>query len=299
MADFTSGIWSWYIGIVTIISIVVLIVFAFKLAGRKRKADEQAESVGHIWDEDLYELNNPLPRWWLYLYMGTMFWGIIYLVLYPGLGSFSGTKNWSQESQYEAEVALAEETYGPIYEQYLNQDLNNLVNNEDALQIGARLFSTYCTTCHGSDARGARGYPDLTDTEWLHGGDPSSIKTSIMEGRIGAMPAWLEILGTEGVFNVTEYMRTLAGHEANTTVALRGREIYAANCVICHGEDGKGNQALGAPDMTNDIWLYGGSQSRILESISYGRNGNMPPHKEFLGEAKAHLLAAYVYSLSN
>lgn len=299
MADFTSGFWSWYIGIPTLVSIIAMIVFAARFSSRKKKSGEKVESVGHIWDEDLHELNNPLPRWWLYLFLITLVWGIIYLILYPGLGSFSGYWNWTQENQYENEVRLAEEKYGPVYERFLNEDLAALVNDEEALTIGGRLFSTYCTTCHGSDAGGARGYPDLTDGDWLYGGDPETIKATILEGRQGAMPPWAEILGAEGVFNVAEYIRTLAGHDANAIVAQKGREIYNVNCVVCHGENGKGNKLLGAPDMTDDIWLYGGSQKRIIESISRGRNGHMPPHKEFLGEAKAHLLAAYVYSLSH
>ena len=298
MADFTSSSWSWGIGLVTVISIIALFVFALRLSGRKKQPGEKTESVGHVWDEDLYELNNPLPRWWLNLYLLTMIWGGIYLFLYPGLGSFSGYKNWTQQSQYDAEVELAEQQFGPIYAQFLNQDLNNLARNTDALTIGARLFATYCTTCHGSDAGGATGLPNLTDQDWLYGGDPQSIKTSIMEGRQGVMIAWQDILGTEGVFNVVEYVRTLSGQKANATVAARGREIYTVNCVVCHGADGKGNQALGAPNLTDEIWLNGGSQKHILESVAKGRNGLMPPHKEFLGEAKIHLLAAYVYSLS-
>lgn len=300
MADFTSGIWSWYIAIPALAGILAMFIFTLRFSSRKKKPDEKAESVGHIWDEDLHELNNPLPRWWLNMYLITMVWGIAYLILYPGLGSFKGYLNWTQEKQYEKEVQAAEDKYGPIYERFLNTDLKDLVNNDEALKIGGRLFATYCTTCHGSDARGAvgKGYPNLTDDDWLFGGEPETIQTTIMDGRLGAMPAWQNVIGTEGVFNAAEYVRSLGGHEVNPVVAQKGREIYMVNCIACHGVDGKGNQLLGAPDLTDDIWLYGGSQKDIIESISKGRSGQMPAHREFLGKAKVHLLAAYVYSLS-
>jgi len=299
MADFTSNFWSWYISVVTVSSIIALFIFTMRFSGQRKKPGEQAESVGHVWDEDLHELNNPLPRWWLNLYLLTMVWGAIYLFLYPGLGSYSGYRNWSQASQYQAEIDAAEQQYGPIFKRYLNQDLAVLVKNPDALAVGARLFATYCTTCHGSDAGGAPGFPNLTDHDWLYGGDPQTIKTTIMEGRQGIMIPWQDILGTEGVFNVAEYVRSLSGQQVDTTVAAHGKEIFMVNCIACHGEDGKGNQTLGAPNLTDDIWLYGGTQKIIIETISKGRNGHMPSHKDFLGEAKVHLLAAYVYSLSN
>jgi cytochrome c oxidase cbb3-type subunit 3 len=298
MPDFTSSFWSWFIGLVTVISIVALVVFALQFSGRKKRPGDKVESVGHVWDGDLHELNNPLPRWWLYLYLLTIAWGLIYLFLYPGLGAYGGYRSWTQLSQYQEEIDQAERQYGPIFARYLNQDLNSLVTDPEALAIGARLFSTYCTTCHGSDAGGARGIPDLTDKDWLFGGDPQTIKTSIMEGRTGIMVPWQDSLGTDGVFNVAEYVRSLSGQRADATVAARGKQIFEVNCIACHGADGKGNQLLGGPNLTDDIWLWGGTQAAILETVTRGRNGQMPPHKEFLGEAKAHLLAAYVYSLS-
>lgn len=299
MADFTSGFWGWFIGILSITSIIGLLVFTVKVGAKKNTAEQQAESMGHVWDEDLYELNNPAPRWWYNLFIFTMFWGLLYLFLYPGLGSFAGYLGWSQIGQYEQEIQEANEKFGPIYERFLNEDLPSLAKNADALVVGQRLFSTYCTTCHGSDARGARGFPNLRDKDWLFGGDPDTIKTSILHGRQGAMPAWGAMIKDEDIQNVAEYVRTLGGLSTDPAVTAAGQATYTQFCVVCHGVEGKGNPQLGAPNIADDIWLYGGSGKKIVESIKNGRGGIMPPHRDFLGEAKVHILAAYVYSLSN
>lgn len=298
MHDFVSEFWSWYIIIPTVLGIIWCFWLLVKLSGGKIDPDKKAEKVGHVWDEDLEELNNPLPLWWLYMFHFTIVFGVIYLILYPGLGSFEGVLAWTQVSQYQEEKAAAEEKYGPIFNQYIDQDLLVVAENPQAITIGKRLFSTYCTQCHGSDAGGARGYPDLRDDDWLFGGKPEDIKKSIMAGRIGSMPAWESVLDTKGIFDVAEYTRSLSGHEGDSTVISRGKESFATNCAVCHGTDARGNYLFGAPNLTDNIWLYGGSQKRVIESISKGRNGQMPPNKEFLGEAKVHLLAAYVYSLS-
>lgn len=299
MADFTSGFWSWYIAILSIISFVGLLIFTVKVGGKKLPPGEQIESMGHIWDEDLHELNNPAPRWWYLLFLFTTFWAMIYLFLYPGLGSYAGYLEWTQVGQYEEEVQVANEKYGPIYDQFMSSDLKSLASNPEALTVGSRLFSTYCTTCHGSDARGARGFPNLRDNDWLYGGDPESIKTTIMQGRQGAMPPWGELISDKEIHDTTEYLRTLAGLSADPSAIATGQKTYAMYCTVCHGAEGKGNIQMGAPNLSDDIWLYGGSSKKIIESIKNGRTGIMPPHKDFLGEAKAHILAAYVYSLSN
>lgn len=293
MADFFSGFWSIFIGAVSLLSIVGLFIFTAKLSSREGKG-----TTGHVWDEDLEELNNPLPRWWLNLFYISLAFGTIYLVLYPGLGSFDGILGWSQTKQYEEEIQAANEKFGPIFEKYVNQDLQDVVQNNEALIIGKRLFSTYCTTCHGSDARGARGFPNLTDADWLYSGDLENIKATIMNGRQGIMPAWDTILGNDKVIKVSEYVRSLSGQAADAAQVSQGKEIFAQYCIACHGVDARGNAVIGAPDLTDDIWLFGGSRGRIEESIAKGRQGVMPPHKEFLGEAKIHLLTAYVYSLS-
>lgn len=298
MADFVSEFWSWFIIIPTILGIFGCIVLLVKLSGGKIESGKKPETMNHVWDEDLQELNNPLPMWWLFMFYFTIAFSIVYLVLYPGLGSFEGLLGWTQINEYQDEKDAASEKHDPIFDKYINQDLVTVSGNPEAISIGKRLFSTYCTQCHGSDAGGARGYPSLRDDDWLHGGKPEDIKKVILNGWTGNMPAWDSVLDAREIFNVAEYVRSLGGHEGDDTVIFRGKESYIKNCAVCHGADGKGNYQLGAPNLTDDIWLYGGSQNRVIESIAKGRNGQMPPHKEFLGEAKAHLLAAYVYSLS-
>lgn len=299
MADFTSSFWSWYIVIPVVLGIVAMFVLNRWMTDSHRKAGEKAKPMGHVWDEDLQELNNPLPRWWLNLFYITLFFGIGYLILYPGLGTWRGTLGWTETGQYDKEMAAADKEFGPLYGQYLKEDLKALAANPEALKTGERLFVNYCTVCHGSDAGGAPGFPNLRDEDWLYGGDPATIKASILNGRTGAMPAWGAVLGREGVSNVAEYVISLSGRSVNDTIAATGKEKFQQLCAACHGPDGKGNPALGAPNLTDNIWLYGGSKQTIMESIDKGRAGRMPAHAEFLGEAKAHLLAAYVYSLSH
>jgi cytochrome c oxidase cbb3-type subunit 3 len=298
MADFTSKFWEWYIFIIVALSFV----FCFALIiwmSRGRKPGAKAESHGHVWDGDLEELNNPLPVWWLYMFYITLFFGIAYLLIYPGSGVFAGGFKWSEVGQYEQEMKVAEQKYGPLFEKYRAQNIQTVASNPEALKMGQRLFMTYCTACHGSDAGGGPGFPSLRDQDWLYGGQPEMIKASIMDGRNGMMPPWGAALGTEGVHNVSEYVMSLSGRKVNTDAALAGKEKFQQMCVACHGKDGKGNPAIGAPNLTDNIWLYGGSQAAIMKTISEGRSGRMPAHGEFLGEAKVHLLAAYIYNLSN
>ncbi len=299
MADFTSGFWTWFISLATIVSIIGILIFLLKCS--KRSPDEDPDNVktmGHVWDGDLEEYNNPLPTWWFYWFILTIVWAAAYLVFYPGLGSYAGVLGWTQVNQLENEMQVAEEKYGPLYQQYLNTDIATLATDDAALKVGERLYASYCTTCHGSDARGARGYPNLRDDDWLYGGNPEQIKTTLMQGRNGVMPPWSEILSSDDVFNVTSYVEQLAAREVDDMHAASGKKIFNTNCAMCHGAEGKGNVMFGAPNLTDEIWLYGGSQKKIMESINAGRNGVMPAHKEFLGEAKVHILTAYIYSLS-
>lgn len=297
MGSFSEGFWDLFIFVATIGSLLGLYFFVRVYSGA-RPPGEKVETMGHKWDGDLEELNNPLPLWWLVLFYITLVFGGLYLLLYPGLGSHEMLLGWTQVEQYDEEMAEAEERYGPLYEQYLQQDVAAVAADPEARKMGRRLFVNYCGTCHGSDAGGNRGFPNLRDDAWLWGGDPQAIKTSILQGRTGVMPPWKDALGEEGVDEVTQYVLSLSGREVDETTARKGEEHFQQECVACHGENGKGNQQLGAPDLTDDAWLYGGSQSVVRRTIAEGRQGKMPAHEEFLGEAKVHLLAAYVYGLS-
>jgi cytochrome c oxidase cbb3-type subunit 3 len=297
MSDFTSEFWSWFI--IAISGGGILWLF-YLLRGTNKAETEEGVPTGHVWDENLEELNNPLPRWWLWMFYITIVFSIGYLILYPGMGSFKGILGWSEVGEYEAEVAAADAEFGPIFAQYEQTSIPELAANEAAVIAGERLYVSYCAVCHGSDARGATGFPNLRDGDWLYGGSPEQIEASIMNGRTGVMPAWEAPLGgAEGVEKVANYVMSLAGRDVDAASATAGKEKFDMLCASCHMPDGTGNQALGAPNLTDNTWLYGGSPRAIQESIAKGRNGRMPAHSEFLGKAKSHVLAAYVYSLSN
>jgi cytochrome c oxidase cbb3-type subunit 3 len=299
MSDFNSEFWSWFIDAIVAGGIVWLIYLLRINSKGKLPAGGEAEATGHVWDEDLQELNTPLPRWWLVLFYITIFYGIAYLLLYPGMGSFKGLLGWTQVGEYEAEVAAADAAYGPLYAKFRKEDIAALASNDDAMKTGERLYVNYCAVCHGSDARGARGFPNLRDNDWLYGGEPENIKTSIMHGRTGSMPAWEASLGEEGVEQMANYVMQLSGRSVDEKLAAAGKEKYATLCVGCHMPEGTGNKAIGAPDLTNNTWLYGGSPRAIKQTIAKGRTGRMPAHDEFLGEDKVHILSAYIYSLSH
>ncbi|MFV9615038.1 MAG: cytochrome-c oxidase, cbb3-type subunit III [Gammaproteobacteria bacterium] len=297
MSDFTSEFWSWFI--IAISGGGILWLF-YLLRGTSKADTEEGVPTGHVWDEDLEELNNPLPRWWLYMFYFTIFFAIGYLILYPGMGSFKGILGWTEVGEYEAEVAAADAEFGPLFAQFEQTPVAELAGNTAAMKAGERLFVNYCAVCHGSDARGASGFPNLRDNDWLYGGAPEQIEASIMQGRDGVMPAWEGPLGgEEGVNQAANYVMSLAGRDVDDDLAAAGKVKFDTFCVGCHMPDGTGNQALGAPDLTNNIWLYGGSPRTIKETIGKGRAGKMPAHSEFLGKAKSHILAAYVYSLSH
>ena len=298
MADFNSDFWHWYIAILTVISILACVWLIRWMTSGFEKTDK-VEDTGHVWDGDLTELNNPLPRWWLGLFYITLAFGSFYLLLFPGLGKFSGLLDWTSKGQYEQEMERVEAEVGPLFARYQQTPVIDLIKDETALKVGERLYINYCTTCHGSDARGARGFPNLRDGDWLWGGTPDAIKTTLLQGRQAVMPAWEAALGGErGVDEVAQYVLSLSGRATISELAEKGKVKYEMFCAACHGVDGTGNTALGAANLTDDIWLYGGSLTRISESIAIGRNGVMPAQGEFLGEAKVHVLTAYIYSLS-
>jgi cytochrome c oxidase cbb3-type subunit 3 len=299
MSDFAHDAWSLYIALITVVSIIACAVLLKALSTRRLAKGEEAGTTGHTWDEDLTELNNPLPRWWMWLFYLTIVFSAVYLALYPGLGSFGGYLRWSSTGQLEQEVKRADARYGPIYQKFLAQDVKQVAGDPEARAIGQRLFLTYCAQCHGSDAKGAKGIPSLEDQEWLFGGDPETIKTSIAEGRAGLMPPQGALVGgDEGAKDVAHYVLSLSGRTHDSLRAFRGKAKFQTICAACHGLDGKGNKQIGSPNLTDEVWLHGGSEKMIIEAILKGRKDEMPAHKHLLDEAKIHLLAAYVYGLS-
>ena len=298
MNEFTSEFWTVYISVITIASIIACGLLLWRLSTTRLAVGEKADVMGHVWDENLQEYNNPLPRWWMWLFWITLVFSVAYLILYPGLGSFPGVLHWSSAGQYDQEMARAKERFEPIFAKYAAMDIKAVAADPQAKEMGQRLFLNYCAQCHASDGRGGRGFPNLTDNDWLYGGDPQILVTTIENGRSGVMPPWPQ-LGDEGIKNVAHYVLSLSGRTHDNVRASQGKEIFATNCVACHGVDGKGNQAIGAPNLTDDVWLYGGGESTIIETVTKGRNGVMPAWAEFLGPNKVHLLAAYVYGMSH
>jgi len=298
MSIFSSVFWDVFIIVITLGGILAMFLLTYRVSTGK-VPESAIEGQGHVWDEDLRELNNPLPRWWVNLFYITIVIGLIYLALYPGLGSFKMLLGWTEVKEYQDEMGAAERKYGPIFEQYRQQDLRKVAADPKAIAIGERLYASYCTVCHGSDARGVRGFPNLRDHDWLWGGKPETIERTILDGRDAWMPAWKDPLGGEQrVKEVAQYVLSLSGRQVDATMASAGKKIFEGTCTGCHGVDGKGTKQYGAPNLTDGTWLYGGSPGIVEQSIANGRRGHMPPHRTFLGEAKVHLLAAYIYSLS-
>ena len=299
-----TSFWSWYVTLLSLGTIAALVWLL--LATRKgQRPDSTEETVGHSYD-GIEEYDNPLPRWWFMLFVGTVIFALGYLALYPGLGNWKGVlpgyeDGWTQVKEWQREMAKAEEQYGPLYAKYAAMPVEEVATDPQALKMGGRLFASNCSVCHGSDAKGAYGFPNLTDNDWLWGGEPETIKTTILHGRQAAMPAWKDVIGEEGIRNVAGYVRSLSGRDTPEGISVdieQGQKIFATNCVVCHGPEAKGVAAMGAPNLTDNVWLYGSSFAQIQQTLRYGRNGRMPAQEAILGNDKVHLLAAYVYSLS-
>lgn len=296
MSEFTDGFWDVYISLITVLSIVAC--GALLWSQNVPRASAGTPTTGHVWDEDLAEYNNPLPGWWRWLFWLTIVFSVVYLVLYPGLGSWKGTLGWSQVGQLQAETAAADKQFGPLYEKFAATGVDALAKSPEALAVGQKLFLNNCAQCHASDGGGSRGFPNLTDRDWLYGGEAKTIQASIAEGRNGVMPAFGAALGDQGVKNVAQYVRSLSGLTADPLRVAYGKELFMQTCVACHGAEGKGNPAMGAPNLTDKTWLHGSDEPLVMETIAKGRNSHMPAHKDLLTEAKIHLLTAYVLSLS-
>jgi cytochrome c oxidase cbb3-type subunit 3 len=302
MNDLMDPVWDIYVAVATIVSIVACGVF-LKSQSIKRVDASQAggktATTGHVWDGDLAEYNNPLPRWWAWMFYLTIVFSLGYVVLYPALGSsFKGLLGWSQVGQLEEENKAAEKAYGPLYEAFAKQELPQLAASPDALAVGQKLFLNNCAQCHASDGGGSRGFPNLTDGDWLWGSDPKVIQATIADGRTGVMPPFGPALGEQGVKNAAHYVMSLSGMAHDSIRASIGKETFASTCAACHGQQGKGNPALGAPDLTDKVWLHGEGEPAIIDVIARGRSNQMPAHKDVLTPAKIKLLTAYVMSLS-
>ncbi|PKL94910.1 MAG: cytochrome-c oxidase, cbb3-type subunit III [Gammaproteobacteria bacterium HGW-Gammaproteobacteria-8] len=295
-----STFWHWYIIIITVGSLIATIwflIYTSRLRVPSTREEDGSETTGHVWDEDLRELNNPLPRWWLGLFWITIALSIVYLVLYPGLGRYEGVLGWSQKGQYEQEMAAARAAFQQQYGIFDQMSLAELASNPKAVEMGRNLYAHNCATCHGSDARGAPGYPNLTDDHWIWGSAAAQIEQSVVNGRRAAMPAWGDALGEDGVTRTATYVQQLAGQPVDQTMAAAGRQHYMQLCIACHGPEGKGNPMLGAPDLTAGVYIYGGDLDSIRATIRNGRNGIMPAQRDLIGETRARLAAAYILSM--
>jgi len=293
-----DNFWSLWIIVLTSVFLVIQLVILFGNRKTPRvNQDPNDPTTGHEFD-GIYELENPLPRWWFGLFIATFIFSFVYLALYPGMGSFKGLLGWTQVNQLEAEQAIADEKYGKVLRQYLDSPVEELIYEEAALDTGRRLFQNNCAVCHGQDARGNFGFPNLTDNDWLFGGDPETIKQTITHGRQAAMPAWSAALGEDGINEVTQYLLDFSDRAVDGSLVSAGESKFQMFCAACHGADAKGIKVMGAPNLTDDIWLYGGSEGMIKHTLRSGRNGQMPEFS-YLSEEKIHLLTTYIYSLSN
>ena len=302
MSDFISSGWSWYVIGIVVFGLVYCALVLIGAAKHKIVYDAQGnvdKTTGHIWDEDLRELNNPLPRWWLFLFIFTLVFAVGYLVLYPGLGNNKGTLNWSSKGQLDAEIAKAKVEEEKIYAAFRPAAVEDLSRDPKALAIGERLFLNNCAACHGSDAKGSKGFPNLTDTDWLHGGSPEKISETLHAGRNGMMPPMAAAVGgPEEVRQVANYVLSLSGSGHNSILAELGKDKFKAACATCHGADGKGMQALGAPNLTDKIWLHGWGEEAIVRMINNGKVNVMPAQAGRLTEDQIKVLTAYVWGLS-
>ncbi len=295
MSDFVSDFWNLYVIVIVLVSILACAVL---LVVQGKATFTPGKTMGHVWDETLEEYNNPMPKWWSWLFVITVVFALVYLALYPGLGNFKGMLGWTSGGQHKVEVEKMDATVKPLFDKYMAMDLKAVAADKQAMEMGKRLYLTYCMQCHGADARGAKGFPNLTDGDWLYGGEPEQIKQTIAEGRMGVMPPHAQ-LGGDTIKDLANFVRSLSGLPNDSVRAAKGKEAFAsAGCLGCHGPEGKGMHAVGAPNLTDKVWLYGSSEATITETITNGRQNKMPAWKEFLGDAKVHLLSAYVLSLS-
>ena len=298
MSDFTSSFWSYFISFIVLGGIAGCLAVLF-FTSKVKKMSDTDNTTGHVYDEDIVEMNNPLPKWWMYLFIITCVFGVVYLIMYPGLGVYKGSKKWTSIGQYEEEVEAAKQQIAPIYAKFANMAPEDVAKEPKAMAIGERLFANNCSQCHGSDAKGSKGFPNLTDTDWIHGGSPEKIKETLTHGRRGQMPPMAAAVGTpDDVKNVANYVLSLSNSPHDANRAKLGEPKFAA-CAACHGVGGVGNQAIGAPNLSDNIWLHGYGEAAIIERINLGKINQMPAQGERLTPEQIHVLASYVWRFSN
>jgi cytochrome c oxidase cbb3-type subunit 3 len=298
MSDFTSNFWSVFVTVITVVGIAACLLLLW-FSGKTKAMTANDNTTGHVWDGDLREMNNPLPRWWVWLFVITCVFSAAYLAMYPGLGSSPGKLGWTSIGQHKAEMEKGEKEVAPLYAKFAGMSVEDMAKDPQAMGIGERVFMNNCAQCHGSDARGSKGFPNLADGDWLWGGTPDKIKETLVQGRMGNMPPMAAAVGTpDDVKNVAHYVLSLSGSPHDSLRASLGKSKFGA-CAACHGMDGKGNQALGAPNLTDDIWLHGYGENAIVAMINNGKVNQMPAQQGKLSEGQIHVLSAYVWGLSN
>ncbi len=280
-------------------------------APQQHKAE--VETTGHEWD-GIQEYNNPLPRWWLWTFYATIIWGVGYTIAYPAwpmiTGATPGVLGYSTRAEVAEEIATFEAANAPMEAKLVSTDLGAVAADPEldqfAVNAGSAVFRTWCAQCHGSGAAGAKGYPNLLDDDWLWGGDLEAILATVEHGiryeadpdtRFSQMPAFGEILSEEEIGDLVAHVQAISGQEADAAMAAAGATLFADNCASCHGDDGTGGRDFGAPNLTDAIWLYGGDEATLTETISNARFGVMPAWTGRLSEADIRAVATYVHGL--
>ncbi|ACT47629.1 cytochrome-c oxidase, cbb3-type subunit III [Methylotenera mobilis] len=299
MSDFTNSFWPMFITVISLAGVFGCALLLWLTSKIKASSPNGDNTNGHVWDETLREMNNPLPRWWVWMFIITIVFSLFYFVSYPSLGANPGKLGWTQAKQYEQEMAVANAKIAPLYAKFAAMPIEQLANDKEAKAIGERLFMNNCAQCHGSDAHGSKGFPNLTDNDWIHGGSPEKITETITNGRIGMMPPMAAAVGNEDdVKNVANYVLSISGSKHDSARAALGKEKFAA-CAACHGAEGKGNQAIGSLNLTDGIWLHGAGEEAIIKRINHGITNQMPAQSAKFSPEQIHVLTAYVWGLSN
>lgn len=299
MSDFLSGSWSYFIAIIALAGIAFCVWLLFTQRRWLGHEVKESENTGHVWDGNLTELNNPVPRWWTVFYLALCIFGLGYLVLYPGLGSFEGVLNYSTAESVKQDREAFNRQIQPVYARFESMPIPEMAKDSQAQDIGQRLFLNNCAQCHGSDAQGAVSFPNLTDGDWLYGGQPEQIVQTITKGRHGVMPSFAAQIKPDQARDIAQYVRSLSGLAADPLRIVPGKRGFETYCTACHGVDAKGNQMIGAPNLTDGTWLYGSSEATIVQTILNGRNNQMPAQEGILTPEQIRLLVAWVWGRSN